>query len=149
VHIKEIVHCYVSETIPMPNDFVKLQASFVNNCFTEKEINSNKWSYKRGAALAFEFNYSSEAIEMEVILEVVENQLRISVGNWGFPFEPLLMKKRFKKNLNTIVQQLSQNGCLDQNIEESEKILDEAKSKKKSALFIIVLIAILFVVIET
>jgi len=47
------------------------------------------------------------------------------------------------------VQQLSQNGCLDQNIEESEKILDEAKSKKKSALFIIVLIAILFVVIET
>ncbi|MEH6596695.1 MAG: hypothetical protein V7736_14240 [Colwellia polaris] len=149
MHIKEIVHCYVSETIPVPNDLVKLKASFVNNCFTEKEINSNKWSYKRGAALAFEFNYSSEAIEMEVILEVIGNQLRISVGNWGFPFEPLLMKKRFKKNLDIIVKQLSQNGCLEEKIDESEKILDESKNKKKSALFVIALIAILFIVIET
>ena len=92
--LKEIVYCYVSETIDMPLDLSKLRESFIKNEFSEKEINSKKWLYKRGAAFALEFNYDSEAIEMQVVLEEMDNSLKISVGNWGFPFRRFLSPAR-------------------------------------------------------
>ncbi len=97
MNLKEIVCCYVSETIDMPQDLTRLRESFVKNNYSEKEINQKKWLYKRGAAIALEFNYESEAIQMQVVLEQINDSLKISVGNWGFPFEPLMMKNALKE----------------------------------------------------
>jgi hypothetical protein len=144
MNIKEIVCCYVSKIVPMPDDFSKLRESFIRNEFSEKEITATKWTYKRGAGLALEFNYDSESNEMHVVLEHIDDQLKISVGNWGFPFEPLLMKKRFQKNLELLVSQITQNGELDYAPKESQEIVKQAKRKRNIALvFITCSIAIL------
>ena len=148
MNIKEIVYCYVSKTIPMPDDFSKLRKSFVRNEFSEKELNTTKWLYKRGAALALEFNYGSDSIEMQVILEHVDGELKISVGNWGFPFEPLMMKKRFNKNLELFVEQITLNGVLDHSPKESQQIVKQAKRKKNSALILIAIAVISMVAYE-
>ncbi|MCP4489408.1 MAG: hypothetical protein GY820_19165 [Gammaproteobacteria bacterium] len=148
MYFKEIVCCYVSKIIPMPDDLPRLRKSFTENMFSEKEINPNKWQYKRGAALALEFNYNSEAIEMQVILESVGNKLRVSVGNWGFPFEPLMMKKRFQKNLDEITNQISKNGVLDHDRNKSQEINRLAQEKKRSAWVYIVCTVIAFTLYE-
>ena len=96
----DIVYCYVSDQIFFDGDFSKLQNSFRNSGFKEKRISDTIWKYTRGSAFALEFNYDSEALQMQVFLEKLGSEtLSIKVGNWGFPFEPLLMKKRFKRNL--------------------------------------------------
>lgn len=133
MNFKEIVYCYVSKTIPMPADFSQLRESFIKNEFSEKQINPNKWLYKRGAAFSLVFNYNSEVMEMQVILEKIDNQLQISVGNWGFPFEPLMMKKRFQKNLEEFVSQISKNGVLTHDAKGSQEIIEQAKKKKLHA----------------
>jgi len=133
MNLKEIVYCYVSETISMPEDLPRLRESFTKNGFSEKEINPRKWLYKRGAAIGLEFNYDSEAIQMQVVLEEIDDSLKVSVGNWGFPFEPLMMKKRFKKNLAKIVNQISISGALEYNPKEVVEIKEFGQSKKKLA----------------
>ena len=148
MNLKEIVYCYVSDTVSLPSDLAKLRKSFTDNNFSEKEIHPNKWLYKRGAGLALEFNYNSEAPEMQVIIENIGNDLQISVGNWGFPFEPLLMKKRFQRNLERIVNQISDNGVLENNPKESNQITELAKKKKKSALLLIGFVTICWVFLE-
>ena len=96
----DIVYCYVSDQIFFDGDFSKLQNSFRNSGFKEKRISDTIWKYTRGSAFALEFIYDSEALQMQVFLEKLGSEtLSIKVGNWGFPFEPLLMKKRFKRNL--------------------------------------------------
>ena len=136
MNIKEIVYCYVSDIVEAPSDMKGLRESFVANGFIEKEISPSKFLYKRGASLALEFNYDSEAIEMQVILEKSGKDLRISVGNWGFPFEPLMMKRRFQRNLSLIVEAIRSNGILPKN-REANKIVKEAESKKKAAISLI------------
>lgn len=127
--IKEIVHCYVSQSVSAPEDIDKLRASFVENGFREKLLGESKWLYKRGASVALEFNYRSEAIEMQVILEKIGDRLKISVGNWGFPFEPLLMKPRFLSNLSDFAAQIETAGQLSVNRAEVIDTLELAKRK--------------------
>jgi len=133
MNLKEIVHCYVSDTVPVPTDMKTLRDSFIANGFNEKVISQNKYLFKRGAALALEFNYNSDAIEMQVILEKKENHLKISVGNWGFPFEPLLMKNRFQSNLEAIVEQINSNSVLEANKSQAEAIEKNSNKKFKAA----------------
>ena len=104
----DVVYCYVTETIPFNGDFSKLRKSFKESGYKEKQVSDTTWKYTRGARVALEFNYNSEAIQMQVFLERTDQEnLSIKVGNWGFPFEPLFMKKRFKKNLQRIVNDIS------------------------------------------
>ena len=79
MNLKEIVYCYVSETISMPEDLPRLRESFTKNGFSEKEINPRKWLYKRGAAIGLEFNYDSEAIQMQVVLEEIDDSLKSTI----------------------------------------------------------------------
>ena len=126
----DVVYCYVTETIPFNGDFLKLRKSFRENGYKEKQVSDTTWKYTRGASLALEFNYNSEAIQMQVFLERTDQgNLSIKVGNWGFPFEPLLMKKRFKRNLQRIVNDILNFQELKINKKESQKILQDAKKK--------------------
>lgn len=143
--VKEIVYCYVAERIAIPGDLARLQESFVENGFVEKECGNNKWLYKRGAALVLEFDYSAEAIEMQVFLEVVGHELEIRVGNWGFPFEPLMMKPRFQKNLDRFVKEISEDGFLSVDPTQVTDIKTQADSKKTGARYLL-LVAVLAVV---
>lgn len=137
MNIKEIVCCYVSESLEAPSDMKALRESFIANGFKEQEISPNKFKYKRGTAIALEFNYDSEAIEMQVILESSGNELTVTVGNWGFPFEPLMMKSRFKRFLSFPVESIRASGVLPKSDQVSE-IEKDANSKKKAAIYAIV-----------
>ena len=144
--VNEIFCCYVAERISIPIDLARLRESFVENGFVEKECGKNKWLYKRGAALALEFDYSAETIEMQVFLEVIGHELEIRVGNRGFPFEPLMMKPRFQKNLERYVNEISENGYLRINPVEVKDIKTQAESKKSAARYVL-LVAVLAVVV--
>jgi len=134
VKFKEIVYCYVDKTISIPEDMTSLRKSFTGNGFVEKELSQNRWLFKRGAAFALEFDYNSEAIQMQVILEIVDGKLKVSVGNWGFPFEPLMMKKRFQKNLEEIISQISAIGELKHQPDKAKDIAVLAGKKKNMAI---------------
>lgn len=131
--IKDIVHCYVKSVVPAPQDMAALRDSFIENGFCEKYVTANKWLYKRGAPVALEFDYGSEAIQIQVILEHIGKDLSISVGNWGFPFEPLLMKPRFKRQLASIVEQVNLNGVLTCDPKRVEEISQLSKQKSSAA----------------
>jgi len=148
MNLKEIVYCYVSKTTSVPSDMDTLRASFVENGFRERTLNESKWLYKRGAPLALEFNYNSEAIEIQVILEKLGNELEISVGNWGFPFEPLLMKRRFERNLSVITDQIETQGRLSVNCEEVTKKAELSKRKGSTAKVVLLVAVICAVVLS-
>lgn len=145
--LKEIVHCYVSERIPKPRDLTRLRQSFIDNGFSESEVNPKKWRFKRGAPVALEFDYNSEVIEIQVILEDLDDALVVSVGNWGFPFEPLMSKKRYEATLERVVQQISENGILAHDAGEVSRVAVLSNRKRNLALwafFLAILATILF-----
>jgi hypothetical protein len=145
----DIVYCYVSETIPFTGDFEKLQNSFRENGFTEEKKSDTLWKYTRGAGLALEVNYDSESTQMNVFLEKPDAQsITIKVGNWGFPFEPLLMKKRFRKNLERIVSEVTANQVLSVNKSTVQQIQQKAQKQKSSAILLIVGVIVALIVIR-
>jgi hypothetical protein len=143
INLLDIVYCFVSKTIPFKGDIASLRASFIKNGFTEKEISGNHWQYKRGTVLGLDFKYtSSEAMEMLVFLKLSSDELTIRVGNWGFPFEPLLMKKRFIRSLERFSDEITSNGTLFVNNEEIKNIESQSQNKFKYAIIVIVFLLI-------
>ena len=138
--LKEIVSCYVSKRVPKPHDMQQLRQSFVDNGFSEKEVSPQEWLYKRGAPIALEFDYSSEAIEIQVILKDLGEALDVSVGNWGFPFEPLMSKKRYQATLEKVVQEIAKDGILTHDAEEASEVAALSTRKKNLALWAILLV---------
>ncbi len=148
----DIVSCYVKETIPFSGDLEALVESFEQNGFRAKKIGDRKWKLKRGAALAATFQYDSEALEMKVYLEQNENGfLQIRVGNSGFPFEPLLMKKRFIRNLDRYTREIRERGRLGVDPEEREELKQESRKKKVAtiAALIAITLFVLFRVVSS
>ncbi|MHA7879226.1 MAG: hypothetical protein ACX931_05530 [Saccharospirillum sp.] len=137
--LREIVCCYISRDVVAPKDMNALRKSFTDNGFREKVLCDNRFLYKRGAPIALEFNYDSEAIEVQVILERAGDQLKISVGNWGFPFEPLMMKGRFERTVVGIAAEITDHGRLEYNPEQAAHVA--ALSKEKSGAAKLVLLA--------
>lgn len=136
----EIVSCYVTDEVKFSGDFSRLKQSFISNGFKEKKLNDNTWKYTRGAGLAFEFNYNSESLQMNVILKRLNNEhVEIKVGNSGFPFEPLMMKKRFKSNLKKIIHEISENGELITDKATVNNIKQDSKAKRNLALTILLI----------
>ena len=141
----DIVYCYVTATIPFSGDFTRLRGSFRESGFREKQISETRWKYTRGAVLAFEFNYSSETTQMQIYLERPDQEhLSIKVGNWGFPFEPLLMKKRFQHNLRRIVNDISTYQELHVEKGEIKKIEKDAEKKNRYALIALAIFIIYY-----
>ena len=135
--LKEIFSCYVRKRIPMPPDFPRLRQSIVENGFSEEKVSPEKWRYKRGAQVALEFDYNSEALEIQIILRDLGDSLIVAVGNWGFPFEPLMSKGRYEATLEKVLQQISVDGALAHNPTEVATVAALSKQKTKLALWFI------------
>lgn len=129
----EIVCCYVSRDVAAPKDMNALRQSFTDNGFREKVLGDNRFLYKRGAPVTLEFNYDSEAIEVQVILERLDDKLKISVGNWGLPFEPLMMKGRFERNLAGIASEVTEQGRLKHKPEQASHVAAQSKEESNAA----------------
>lgn len=142
VKLKEILSCYVSERVPKPRDLVRLRQSFIDNGFSETEVSSQEWRYKRGAPVALEFDYNSEAIEIQILLKDLGETLLVSVGNWGFPFEPLMSKKRYQATLARVVREIDRHGMLTHDAGEASRAAALAARKRNEALWAVVFIAL-------
>jgi len=140
--LKCIISCYEEKTIPLKEDNVdELIDSFVKNGFTAKKLSDTRYVFKRGAQFAFNFNYSSDSMAMNVFLDFLpDRKLKIKVGNSGFPFEPLLMRKRFQKNLERYAKEIQYNGKLSVSEVEIKSI--KFKSRLQFILAVTVLISV-------
>lgn len=148
MNLLEVVYCYVSEIIQFNADIDALRQSFLDNGFVEKKVGDSHWKFKRGTSFGLDFNYqNSEAIEIQVFLKLDGEQLTIRVGNWGFPFEPLLMKKRFKNSLALFVTEITEhNRLLVISKKEVKAIQENSKGVFKNGIFIILAAAVVFVI---
>jgi hypothetical protein len=134
VSLLDIVYCYVTETVPFNGDLERLRKSFIANGFKEKQLNDSTWKYERGSSFALEFDYGAETLQMQVFLTQTQpNEVNLRVGNWGFPFEPLLMKKRFIKNLDRMATEIRTYGKLDVDEDEIQSIKLDAEIKHRAA----------------
>jgi len=62
----------------------------------------------------------------------------LKVGNWGFPFEPLMMKSRFKKSLASISGDLKAHGeprPSAKSIADVKAEIEKVKDPKTNTLF--------------
>lgn len=138
--LKEIVSCYVRERVRKPEDMARLRRSFVENGFTEESIAPGHWLYKRGAAFALTFDYQSEAIEIQIYLREIGDELEISVGNWGFPFEPTLSKQRYVRTHERVKGEISSDGALQINPVEVKEVERLAKEKQWLAVSVVLIV---------
>ena len=111
MRLKEIVSCYLTKSYrcnratydALIQMFERKSSSFGQNW--KKQVKSaGKVLFKTGAPVALTFDYSGSKLEVQVIFEYDDgkDQMKLSVGNWGFPFEPLLSKKRYSEMLAKI-----------------------------------------------
>ncbi|MCX7545435.1 hypothetical protein [Marinicella gelatinilytica] len=108
--LKEIVSCYQTKTYVCDKTtfdkaivaFDKHANSFEND-WRKLIKTAHKVVYKKGSPVALTFDYSS-GLEVQVIFDFdSENkQMTVRVGNWGFPFEPLMAKQRYVELLDNI-----------------------------------------------
>lgn len=61
-----------------------------------KKSEQSKVIYKMGKQVVLTFDYESNSAEVKAIVEVINNEVVVSVGNSGFPFEPLLSRPRYQ-----------------------------------------------------
>ncbi|NQZ58276.1 MAG: hypothetical protein HRT88_12525 [Lentisphaeraceae bacterium] len=122
MNLEEILYCYISKDYHCSKKtFTEIVALFCDHAnafetdwrkFTKSE---QKTVFKKGAAVSFGFDYSGSKMEVQVIFEHdrQNEKLRLSVGNWGFPFEPLLSKGRYTKLFDQIHAFISEGGRLE------------------------------------
>lgn len=111
MRLKEIVSCYPSKSFKgNRTEFESLVERFESKAnsfecdWKRKEKSPDKIEFKKGKSISLTFDYSGTNLEVQVIFEFHEekNEITIAAGNWGFPFEPLLSKKRYLKLLENI-----------------------------------------------
>jgi hypothetical protein len=92
------VSVYIVRTLPSDSRGVLKSYFEESNRLGESawvEFSSARGSgYKQGKQVAFTFAYESNSLEVKVWIEEADDGVVISVGNSGFPFEPMLAKKR-------------------------------------------------------
>ena len=111
MRLKEIVSCYPSKSFTgNRNEFEDLVKRFENTAnsfecdWKRKEKTPNRIEFRKGRSISLTFDYSKPNLEVQVIFNFDEekNLIEIAVGNWGFPFEPMLSKKRYMQLLDRI-----------------------------------------------
>ncbi|MDP0490677.1 MAG: hypothetical protein Q7Q71_06480 [Verrucomicrobiota bacterium JB023] len=111
MRLREIVFCYPSRSFRgSRTDFedlverFEIKANPFERDWRRKDKSSDRIEFKKGRGVSLTFDYSNSNLEVQVIFEFDEqkNEIVISAGNWGFPFEPLLSKKRYLKLLDSI-----------------------------------------------
>lgn len=120
--LKELVSCYLTNIYDCNKDtfeesitlFQEHANTFETDWkrFTKSE---GKVVFKKGASISLIFDYSSTSPEVQVIFEFdpEKQQMKVSVGNWGFPFEPLMSKKRYivlSENIHSFIKRRCDPG---------------------------------------
>ena len=117
--LKEIVSCYLTKTYECDKEtFVEVIALFHGHANTleadwrKYTKSADKVVFKKGPSVALTFDYSGPKGEVQAVFEYDpdERRLKLSVGNWGFPFEPLMSKKRYRKLLENIHSFIVESG---------------------------------------
>lgn len=123
--LKEIVSCYLTKTYDCDKDsFDEVVALFHDHAntfeadwrkFTKSE---DKVVFKKGSSVSLTFDYSGTKLEVQVIFEhdPEQGQMKLSVGNWGFPFEPLMSKTRYLELLENIHSFIAGSGKVEEAI---------------------------------
>lgn len=78
--------------------------------------------YSKGESIVFMFNYTSPTLEVKAILEHSEPErlVTLSIGNSGFPFEPLMAKPRYQALLKKIDKFIKDTGIAVEEVQEEE-----------------------------
>ena len=109
--LKEFVSCYQTKTYACDRVSFKQvvsafqkQAKMARKPWKKIIKSDDKVLFKQGCPVGLTFNYSGDHLEIQAIFEFDEKrqQMTLSVGNWGFPPEPLLSKRRYIKKLGEI-----------------------------------------------
>jgi len=121
--LKEIVSCYLTKTYDCDKEaFGEVVALFHAHANTFEDdwrrfTNSgDKVVFKKGSAVSLTFDYSGTKLEVHVIFEHDPelSQMKLSVGNWGFPFEPLMSKTRYLELLENIHGFIVETGKVEE-----------------------------------
>ena len=116
----EIVSCFVSSSYRCaPEQFGQLVAAFEERAnpferdWRRVEETAKRVVFKKGAAVSATADYDGPVAEVQAVFELDTDQktLTLTVGNRGFPFEPLLAKKRYQRLLERIGQFLEASGA--------------------------------------
>jgi len=131
--LKEILSCYVSKSYKCDKEiFQKAQAYFesaykyAEESWKRKTISDTKVVFTKGSGIILTFNYSrNTGLQVKTVLEYDESSkiLKMKVGNSGFPFEPLLSKKRYENLIELIHSYFIDNEIGIVEISESEDYL--------------------------
>lgn len=117
--LKEIVSCYLTKCYHCDRatyDALVQMFEDRSNVFEEdweKRVKSDtKVVFKKRAPVALTFDYSGEKLEVQVVFEYDDqkHEMKLSVGNWGFPFEPLISKKRYLELVEKIHGAIIETG---------------------------------------
>ncbi len=139
--VKDIVSCWITRSLPPGNALDTIVHSLHEAGFsTAKQKGSDRVRLKRGSQVGG-FAYDSEGLEVQVIVEHDANgDLTIHVGNWGFPFEPLLMKDRFRRLADRLERDIRTHGRVLPASNENDEV-EAAKTQTRSNAIKIALIA--------
>ena len=117
--LKEIVSCYLTKSYKCDRatygeivDLFEEKANTFEDDWRKHTKSDDKVVFKKGAAIALTFHYSRPIAEVQVFFEYDEQseEMKLSVGNSGFPFEPLLSKKRYLVLLEKIHSFIVESG---------------------------------------
>ena len=140
----EIVSCWIDRTVAYSGDVNTLRRSFAAAGFREVSATSDTWRFKRGAAVGLTFNYGSEALEVQVYLKKLDGErVRLSIGNWGFPFEPFLAKKRFTRLADRFARDIEESGKVQPTPDEATVVSSQASWVKRAAVIALCLTALI------
>jgi len=64
--------------------------------------NSRGHGYKKGKQVCLTLDYNSDSLEVKAYLEEDGQNVIVSIGNSGFPFEPLMAKARYEEIANKL-----------------------------------------------
>ena len=110
--LKEIVSVWVERPLPMKAERAEIEESLLEAGFVRMRPKNGVSRFKRGSSVGG-FDYDGEGLEVQLRLsEMDDGRLRVAVGNSGFPFEPLMMKPRFKRLADRIQSEVTQFGRL-------------------------------------
>jgi len=128
VSLKEIFSCYVSTTYRGDKEaFERIQQYFkddgraTENQWKKRNADDTKAVFTAGKSFLFTFDYESSALEVRSIVAYSEadGTITVSVGNSGFPFEPLLSKPRYEKLLEKVNAFIVDEGIAVKRSEET------------------------------
>lgn len=134
--LREIVSCWASQELPCNTDLASVRESLVDIGFEVSRIGKDgQIRLKRGTPFGG-FDFESEGLEVQVILEPEKGGRapKMHVGNWGFPFEPFLMKRRFENLSERFAGDINRHQGVVAKENELEDVRTDMKNARRAAM---------------